>query len=37
MASAIVRQTVANSTINDMLRNREKLRDYIRKEMTTTL
>lgn len=33
MASAIVRSAIANSTIDQMLRNRQALRAQIRKEM----
>lgn len=33
MASAIVRAAIANSTINDMLKNRDTLRETIRSDM----
>lgn len=34
MSSAIVRSCIANSTIDEMLRNREAVRTAIRKEMS---
>jgi len=34
MASAIVRSAIANASINEMLKNREKLRETIRTDMT---
>ena len=37
MSNAIVRNRIANSTINDILKNREKVRDEIQKEMNSVI